>query len=71
MIKCSVICVCSGIGFPHGLAASNRILLIGKALIMSGVDFTVFHIGGSPTDSNSLIKGKYERIKFSNIYQIH
>lgn len=31
---------------------------------MGGVDFSVLHVGGSPTDSNTLIKGQYEGIDF-------
>lgn len=62
--KCHVMCVCSGIGFPHGLAPSKRILMIGKAVTAGGVYFSVLHIGGSPNDSNTNAEGTYEGIPF-------
>lgn len=62
--RCHVICVCSGIGFPNGLAPSKRILMIGKSVTDGGVDFSVLHIGGSPTDSNTEAEGIYESIHF-------
>ena len=62
--KCHVLCVCSGIGFPHGLASSKRIVLIGKSLIEGGVDFSVLHVGGSPIDRNTTNEGTYEGIIF-------
>lgn len=62
--KCHVICVCSGIGFPHGLAPSKRILMIGKSVTEGGVAFAVLHIGGSPTDSNTIAEGTFEGIPF-------
>ncbi len=48
-MKNKIICLCCGIGFPNGHAPTNRIKLLGKCLSNAKFDFSVYHIGGSPT----------------------
>jgi len=62
-----VICVCLGTGFPHGVAHSRRIHMVGKAVIEEGLRFSVLHIGGSPTDINKKSRGIYDGIEYEYI----
>jgi len=59
-----IVCVCSGIGFPGGLAATNRLCMIGRAVAGQGTSFSVLHIGGSAVNINKDVKGVYEGIEF-------
>ncbi|MCD6184583.1 MAG: glycosyltransferase family 4 protein [Deltaproteobacteria bacterium] len=59
-----IVCVCVGIGFPHGDAQAKRIRLIAKALLEKDFKFTVLHIGGSPHRSNLEKKGVFDNIQF-------
>ncbi len=59
-----VVCVCSGIGFPHGFAQPRRIQMIGKTVLHEGLQFSVLHIGGSPTAANKNRIGVYQGIAF-------
>ena len=62
--KTLVACICGGYGFPYGTATTQRILLVGKALVESGCQFTVWHCGPSPTSENKQIRGEHEGIEF-------
>ncbi|WP_243373453.1 glycosyltransferase family 4 protein [Geotalea sp. SG265] len=59
-----VICICRGIGFPFGMAQTQRIRMIGKAATSQGLKFTVFHIGGSPSGLNQQVTGTFEGIAY-------
>jgi glycosyltransferase involved in cell wall biosynthesis len=57
-----VLCVCGGFGFPIGTASSQRILLMGKALVENGVLFHVLHVGPSACPSNTDAQGNREGV---------
>jgi glycosyltransferase involved in cell wall biosynthesis len=57
-------CVCGGFGFPHGTASTNRILLIGRALLSAEVPFYVWHIGPSAVGTNSGMGGIHQGVRW-------
>ena len=50
-----IICLCTGIGFPNGMAAAKRLMLICRGLVEAGATCTVFHIGGTDFDGNEAV----------------
>ncbi|RYE40437.1 MAG: glycosyltransferase, partial [Sphingobacteriales bacterium] len=60
-----IICLCPAIGFPFGQAATNRISLIGKAVVEGGGNFSVWHYGTSPNELNKEKNGNWNGINFS------
>jgi glycosyltransferase involved in cell wall biosynthesis len=60
----TVYCVCGGFGFPFGTASTNRVRLIGRCLVSTGIAFHVLHIGPSPIEENKHEYGEFEDITF-------
>ena len=60
----NIVCVCGGVGFPSGTASTKRIMLIGRALQSSGVQFSVLHIGPSGYNGNSDKSGESSGVHF-------
>ncbi len=58
-----VVVVCCGLGFPVGMAVTNRIKMLGLALLDAGAQFSVFHIGGSPFE-NAMPDGVWRGIAY-------
>jgi glycosyltransferase involved in cell wall biosynthesis/peptidoglycan/xylan/chitin deacetylase (PgdA/CDA1 family) len=65
----TIACVCGGYGFPHGTATTQRILLVGQALVEAGCRFTVWHCGPSPMAENTELRGEYRGIEFEYLGQ--
>lgn len=59
-----VVCVCFGVGFPHGSATTPRVVLVGKSLLFAGMGFRVIHCGPSPLVINTQTSGVFEGIPF-------
>lgn len=60
----TVICVAGGIGFPHGLAASRRMLLMGRAFQAGGVAYEVWHVGPSSNPANTVAASSVDGVPF-------
>lgn len=58
-----VVAVCCGQGFPHGMAISYRLKMIGLGLLSQGARFSVFHVGGS-SFPNDLPQGDWKGIQY-------
>ncbi len=66
MIK--VNCFASGITFPQGEATSNRIIMLGKALIDSGVPFRVYvNSEGNRIRLNQSVSGNESGIEYTHL----
>lgn len=57
------VCLCGGYGFPISASAA-RIIMVGKALQQTGIQFRVLHCGPSPVEINRRNSGTYEGIPF-------
>jgi glycosyltransferase involved in cell wall biosynthesis len=60
-----VYCVCGGFGFPIGAASTNRVLLMGRALLSAGIPFHVWHLGPSSFPENSQKSGEHLGISWN------
>ncbi|MBN2400391.1 MAG: glycosyltransferase family 4 protein [Candidatus Aminicenantes bacterium] len=59
-----IYCVCGGFGFPVGAASTNRILLMGRALLSAGITFHVWHLGPSSFPENKQKSGEHQGISW-------
>ena len=59
-----VVCICLGVGLPHGIAATPRVIMVGQALLLAGIRFRVLHCGPSPLAVNTQRSGVFEGIPF-------
>jgi glycosyltransferase involved in cell wall biosynthesis len=65
--KMSVVFLSRWLGFPHGMASTQRIRLMARALVGDGVNVTVLSVGPSerpPVVENLESKGIYQGINF-------
>jgi glycosyltransferase involved in cell wall biosynthesis len=61
-------CICDGISFPFGEATNQRIIMIGKALLLKGNPFRVYVNCKRPRNPlNTQRSGVYENIEFRHL----
>ncbi len=64
----NVNCICDGISFPFGEATNQRIIMIGKAILLKGNSFRVFVNCKRPRNPlNTNRSGVYENIPFQHL----
>ena len=63
-MKLNILNICSGAGFPTGLATAQTVLFIARALTAAGASVTVLHCGPHPYLNSVSRKGRHQGIPF-------